>query len=63
MKMETWKARHTDISGNIARLQRSGRLNDGTYGLVDDLSMTYAGNRLTVHDEETYPVTDPRYTN
>ena len=34
-------------SGSIARLQRSGRLNDGTYGLVDDLSMTYAGNRLT----------------
>ena len=47
MKMETWKARNSDISGSIARLQRSGRLNDGTYGLVDDLSMTYAGNRLT----------------
>jgi RHS repeat-associated protein len=34
-------------NGSIERLQRSGRLNDGTYGLVDDLSMTYAGNRLT----------------
>ena len=38
-----------DCNGNIARLRRSGLVdsNHGGFGLVDNLYMTYDGNRLT----------------
>jgi RHS repeat-associated protein len=37
-----------DANGNITALKRRGLLTDGgsTYGLIDDLSYTYTGNRL-----------------
>lgn len=35
-----------DKQGNILGLKRYGRVSDGDYGLIDDLSMTYDGNRL-----------------
>lgn len=35
-----------DLNGNIRAISRYGRKSDGTYGLTDDLSVVYAGNRL-----------------
>ncbi len=35
-----------DLNGNILSLQRNGRKSDGSYGLIDDLTMSYVGNRL-----------------
>ena len=32
--------------GNITSLQRNGLLDDGTYGLIDGLSLSYDGNQL-----------------
>lgn len=36
-----------DKNGNIQSLQRNGKLTAGSFGLMDDLSYTYSGNRLT----------------
>lgn len=36
-----------DRNGNITQLQRSGKVNTSTYGLIDNLSYSYSGNRLT----------------
>ncbi len=35
-----------DLNGNITKLQRNGLLDDGAYGRVDDLAMTYDGDKL-----------------
>ena len=35
-----------DLNGNILSLKRNGRKSDGSYGLIDDLTMSYVGNRL-----------------
>ena len=35
-----------DLNGNILSLKRNGRKSDGSYGLTDDLTMSYSGNRL-----------------
>ena len=35
-----------DANGSITSLQRRGVKNDGTFGLIDDLSISYDGNRL-----------------
>ena len=35
-----------DANGSITSLQRRGMKNDGTFGLIDDLSISYDGNRL-----------------
>ena len=46
-----------DCNGNITHLQRRGLVNNmyGTFGLVDDLTMTYAGNQLTsVRDDASH---------
>ncbi|UTA66872.1 RHS repeat domain-containing protein [Emticicia sp. 21SJ11W-3] len=36
-----------DRNGNITSMQRNGKLSSTTYGLMDNLTYTYAGNRLT----------------
>ena len=35
-----------DLMGNITRLCRNGKLDDGSYGTVDDLVLGYDGNQL-----------------
>jgi len=35
-----------NANGSITSLLRSGMKNDGTFGLIDDLTITYNGNRL-----------------
>lgn len=45
------------LNGNIRRLQRRGLKDDGQYGKIDNLSLSYDGNKLqTVHDDAA-PVT------
>jgi len=42
--------------GNIMSLKRLGLLDDGTYGMIDNLSLKYDGNQLTsVKDDGGYP--------
>ena len=49
-----------DRMGNITNLMRGGRLDDNSYGLIDDLDMEYDGNRLTrVYDYSSDD--DPTY--
>ncbi|MEA4918735.1 RHS repeat-associated core domain-containing protein, partial [Proteiniphilum sp.] len=50
---------YNDKMGNIGTLQRRGNLNGvDSYGLMDNLTCTYAGNRLTkVTDAVTTPIT------
>ena len=36
-----------DLQGNILALRRNGRLYGGVYGVTDDLTYEYDGNRLT----------------
>ncbi|MBR6252114.1 MAG: RHS repeat-associated core domain-containing protein, partial [Bacteroidales bacterium] len=36
-----------DRNGNITKLTRRGKMADGTYDLVDDLTLKYNGNQLT----------------
>ncbi|WP_259014623.1 DUF6443 domain-containing protein [Emticicia fluvialis] len=36
-----------DRNGNITSMQRNGKISSTTYGLMDNLTYTYAGNRLT----------------
>ena len=48
-----------DSMGNPLTLKRRGKLDDGSFGLVDDLTYTYEGNRLLTvtdanDDEPTY---------
>jgi RHS repeat-associated protein len=38
-------------NGNILKLQRYGKKNNNTYGLMDDLAYTYTGNQLTRVDD------------
>ena len=46
-----------DKMGNILGLLRYGRTSATDYGLVDDLNLTYNGNRLqSVHDAATASV-------
>lgn len=33
--------------GNVTSLRRNGLLDDGSYGLIDDLTLSYDGNQLT----------------
>ncbi len=40
-----------DKHGNITSLQRSGYTGSSTYGVIDNLTMTYAGNQLTRVDD------------
>ena len=40
-----------DGMGNVTALQRSGLLDDGSYGLVDNLTLSYDGNQLTSIDD------------
>lgn len=40
-----------DLNGNILALRRYGRKDDGSFGLVDDLSLRYSGNRLVGVDD------------
>ena len=40
-----------DGMGNVTALQRSGLLDDGSYGLVDNLTLSYDGNQLTAIDD------------
>ncbi|MDD2590314.1 MAG: hypothetical protein PHO13_06310 [Fermentimonas sp.] len=48
-----------DKMGNILAMQRQGKLDSG-YGLMDNLTYTYTGNRLTkVSDVATAPITYP----
>ncbi|MDE6481143.1 MAG: RHS repeat-associated core domain-containing protein [Muribaculaceae bacterium] len=35
------------LNGSITKLQRNGLKADGTYGKIDDLTLSYAGNRVT----------------
>ncbi|MBR4482249.1 MAG: RHS repeat-associated core domain-containing protein [Prevotella sp.] len=47
----TEKVLEYDKNGNIKRLERRGRMQNGKYGLVDSLIVTYTGNQLkTVKD-------------
>lgn len=49
-----------DCMGNITSLRRNGLQDGGTYGLIDDLTFSYDGNRLTSVNDA---VTDPTYNN
>ena len=35
------------MNGNITHLTRTGMMQAGSYGVIDDLSMTYVGNQLS----------------
>lgn len=39
-----------DLMGNVTGIQRNGRLDNGSYGLMDDLSLYYNGNQLQYVD-------------
>ena len=47
-----------DQNGNITRIRRYGKTQNGSYGYVDYLDMAYTGNRLTGVEENASPVTD-----
>ena len=47
-----------DRMGNITSLQRYGLQDNNTYGLVDNLTLTYDGNQLVKADDDA---TDPTY--
>ena len=49
-----------DSMGNITSLKRKGKLDDGTYGYVDQLTMSYNGNHLVKVDNSE---PDPTYKN
>lgn len=49
-----------DCMGNITSLKRNGLLDDSSYGLIDDLTLSYNGNQLmSVSDDGD----DPTYNN
>ncbi len=41
-----------DENGNITKLQRRGKKQDGEYGKIDNLSLSYNGNQLTNVEED-----------
>ena len=47
-----------DKMGNMLSLERNGRLDNNTFGCIDDVSFTYDGNQLVKADDEA---TDPTY--
>ena len=49
-----------DCMGNITSLSRNGLLDDGSYGLIDDLTLTYDGNQLMAVSDDG---DDPTYNN
>lgn len=49
-----------DCMGNITSLSRNGLLDDGSYGLIDDLTLTYDGNQLMAVSDDG---DDPSYNN
>ena len=49
-----------DCMGNITSLSRNGLLDDGSYGLIDDLTLTYDGNQLMAVSDDGE---DPTYNN
>lgn len=50
-----------DKHGNILTLQRYGKTSESTYGLVNNLTMTYNGNQLAGVQEGTGPVSQYSY--
>ena len=55
----TEKVTEYDKNGNIKKLQRYGQTGASSYGLVDNLTYTYNGNKLTRVDDA---VTATSYT-
>ena len=53
----TEKITSFDCNGSITGLLRYGRMADGSYGKVDDLRISYDGNRMTGVSESAAPVT------
>lgn len=47
-----------DRMGNMLTMERSGRQDNGNYGLIDDVTLTYDGNQLVKADDDA---TDPTY--
>ena len=47
------KVTEYDKNGNIKKLQRYGQTGSSTYGLVDNLTYTYNGNKVTRVDDAT----------
>ncbi len=47
-----------DKMGNMLSLERNGRLDNNTFGLIDDVEFTYDGNQLVKADDDA---TDPTY--
>ena len=47
-----------DKMGNMLSLERYGRRDDNTFGLIDDVEFTYDGNQLVKADDDA---TDPTY--
>ncbi len=45
-----------DINGNIMRLQRRGLKQDGQYGNIDNLHLSYNGNQPVVIKEDAEPI-------
>ena len=45
-----------DTNGNITGLQRSGLKQDGQYGKIDNLHLSYNGNQLVVIKEDAEPI-------
>ena len=40
-----------DLMGNVEAVTRKGKLDDGSFSLIDDISMSYDGNRLVKADD------------
>ena len=63
MMLTTHKDRYTErfssfmLNGGIRRLQRHGLKADGNYGKIDNLHISYDGNRITTVLEDADPVT------
>lgn len=45
-----------DRNGNITNLVRNGMMQDGRFGIIDNLSMTYDGNQLKTVEEKASPI-------
>lgn len=45
-----------DMNGNITHLTRTGLMQTGGYGAIDDLSMSYVGNQLSTATDAAAPV-------
>ena len=45
-----------DINGNITRLQRNGLKQDGQYGKIDNLHLSYSGNQPMAIKEDAEPI-------